>query len=177
MTTKEIIAQALGIIGMVIFILSFQVKENKKLVLIQGIGGFMFFLNFMLIGAVAGALLNLCATVRGLLLMKNPKKTWKIVVIELLLLGCTILSVSTNWGDWLQIALAVLVYIGLALISFYMWKDNGKQLRICQVAITSPAWLIHNIFNFTIGGLICETFNIISVIVSFIRYGKNGFEE
>ncbi len=177
MTVKEIIAQALGIIGMIIFIFSFQVKENKKLVLTQGIGGFMFFLNFMLIGAVAGALLNLCVTVRGILLMKNPKKVWKIAVIELLLLGSTILSVLTNWGNWLQIALAVLVYIGLAFISFFMWKDNGKQIRICQVAITSPAWLIHNVFNFSIGGLICETFNIISVIISFIRYGKDGFEE
>ncbi len=177
MATKEIIAQIIGIIGMIIFILSFQVKENKKLVLIQGIGGFMFFLNFILIGAVAGALFNLAVTVRGLLLMKNPKKVWKIVVIELLLLASIIFSLVVNWGSVLQIILALLVYIGLATISFFMWKGNGTHIRICQVAITSPAWLIHNIFNFTIGGLICETFNIISVIVSFIRYGKNGFEE
>lgn len=30
--------------------------------------------------------------------------------------------------------------------------------------------------SFTIGGIICEIFTIVSVIVSFIRYRKNEFE-
>lgn len=59
MTTKEIIGQIFGIFGLLMFVLSFQCKNSKKLVLVQGIGGLLFFVNFMLIGAYGGALFNL----------------------------------------------------------------------------------------------------------------------
>ena len=45
MGVKEIIGQCFGIAGLIMFVLSFQYKEIKKLVFVQGIGGMMFFLG------------------------------------------------------------------------------------------------------------------------------------
>ena len=57
MGIEEIIGQVFGVFGLLIFVLSFQCKKSKKLVFVQGIGGMMFFINFLLIGAYGGAFL------------------------------------------------------------------------------------------------------------------------
>ena len=59
MTTKEIIAQAFGLIGLVIIVASFQCKKNRNFFIMQGVGSFAFVINFLLINAYAGALFNL----------------------------------------------------------------------------------------------------------------------
>ena len=64
MGIKEIIGQIFGIFGLLMFVLSFQCKSSKKLVFVQGIGGMMFFINFLLIGAYGAALFNLTVLIR-----------------------------------------------------------------------------------------------------------------
>lgn len=175
MFTKEIIGQIFGIIGLLMFVFSFQCKESKKLVFIQGIGGMMFFLNFMLIGAYGGALFNLTVLVRGLLYTKKDNKIWKPVVVDILFTIAYVYSLILVKDNLLQIVLTTLPYISLVIMSVLMWKDDGKKIRIFQTVALSPSWLIHNIFNFTLGGILAEVFNIISAIVSLIRFKKDTF--
>lgn len=171
----QIIAQIFGIFGLIFNVLSYQMKENKKVALVQGIGGLLFFINYAMIGAVAGALLNIATLMRGILFAKNTKKVWKLVVVEVFIIGSTGYAVVMNMGDGLQIALSLLIGIAILGVSFFMWYGDGKKLRYFQSFVSSPAWMIHNIFNFTLGGIICEALNMLSVAVSFIRFGKKGF--
>lgn len=169
MGIKEIIGQIFGIFGLVMFVLSFQCKESKKLVLVQGIGGMMFFINFLLIGAYGGALFNLTILVRGLLYAKKDGKLWKPIFIEAMFTVAYIYSMTLINGDILQIVLTTLPYVSLMIMSIFMWLENGKQIRYFQVFALSPAWLIHNIFNFTLGGILAEVFNMISAVISLLR--------
>lgn len=67
-------------------------------------------------------------------------------------------------------------YATLVVMSVFMWLANGKRIRYFQITLMSPAWVVHNIFNFSLGGILCEAFNMISTIISFVRYRKDGFE-
>lgn len=174
MTIREIIGQGFGILGLLFFVLSFQCKSSKKLVFVQGIGGMMFFLNFLLIGAYGGALFNLTILIRGLLYSKKDNKFWRPAVVEALFTVAYIYSLTLVWGNILQIILTTLPYLSLLVMSILMWKEDGKRIRTFQIAALSPAWLVHNIFNFTLGGILAEAFNMISAIVSLIRFkGSN----
>lgn len=176
MNIKEIIGQIFGIIGLLIFVFSFQCKSSKKLVFVQGIGGLMFFINFILIEAYGGALFNLTVLIRGLLYMKKDNKIWKPLIVEILFTLAYAYSLTLVGGDILQIVLTTLPYISLLIMSVLMWKENGKLIRYFQVATLSPSWLIHNIFNFTLGGILAEIFNIVSAVISIFRF-KTGKEE
>ena len=167
---KEITGQIFGIFGLLMFAFSFQLKNSKKLIFVQGIGGMMFFINFLLIGAYGGALFNLTVLVRGLLYMKKNNKIWKPLIVLLLFTAAYIYSLTLINGNILQIVLTTLPYISLLIMSVLMWKGNGKLIRIFQVATLSPSWLIHNIFNFTLGGILAELFNITSAIISLQRF-------
>ena len=109
--TTQIIAQGFGILGLIIIVLSFQFKENKKFFIFQGLGGLFFFLNFIMIGAVAGALFNLTNFVRGALFSKNRKKLWKLIVTEALYTGCFVFSIFTGDLNLFKIFIQHLYYI------------------------------------------------------------------
>jgi len=177
LSTVEIIAQIFGIFGLIFMVYSFQEKNNKRLFINQGISGLMFFLNFILIGAVSAALFNLTNLIRGMIFSKPKHKAWHLILIEALYLSCFVYSVVLTIGSPFQIFLSSLTYLSLVVMTVFMWQNNGRYIRYVQVGLSSPAWIIHNIFNFSLGGLICEILSMASVIVSFIRYGKDGFEK
>ena len=176
MELKEIISQVFGIFGFIIIVYSFQCKKNRNFFLMQGIGSLMFVVNFLLIDAYAGALFNLTNLVRGLLFSQNAKRAWKLTLTEILYTVCFAFSVYLTWGDWFGIFIAALPYVTLLAMTVLMWLGNGKHIRIFQFFMMSPAWIVHNCINFSLGGIICETFNMISVVVSFLRYGVKGLE-
>lgn len=171
----QIIAQGFGILGLIVIVSSFQFKDNKKFFALQGLGSLFFFLNFIMIGALAGALFNVTNFARGMLFSKNREKLWKLIVIEILYTVCFAVSVVLCKGNYFQVFLGALPYVALVFMSICMWKGNGKHIRISQIAYMSPSWIIHNIFNFSLGGLICEVINMISSAVALLRYKKSGF--
>ena len=91
--------------------------------------------------------------------------------------ACFVFALCLIWGDLFQIFLSALTYLTLEIMTFLMWKGNGKHIRYGQFFISSPSWIIHNIFNFSLGGILCEVFMMASVVISFIRFGKDGFEK
>lgn len=173
----QIVAQIAGILGMACNVFSYQEKENRKIFLWQAIGGLMFFANFILIGAVAAALYNLTNLVRGALFAKNDGKFWRMIFINALYTACFVFSLFSIYNDPFQILLASLPYISLIVMTVLMWRGNGIHIRYGQALISSPSWIVHNLFNFSLGGLLCEIFMIASVIVSFVRYGKDGLKK
>lgn len=173
---KDIVAQIFGIIGLVIIVLSFQCKKNNLFFLMQGVGSFMFFLNFILIGAYGGAFFNLANLFRGLLFMKGDKKKWKLAAVEIAYTVCFAFSIYLSPEPW-QIFLVALPYSALIICSVLMWLGNSRHIRYFQIAYMSPTWIFHNIFNFSLGGLICECFNMISSVVFCIRTGKKRTNE
>ena len=173
----EIIAQGFGILGLIFSALSYQEKSNKRFFIKQGLAGLMFSVNFILIGAVSGALFNMANLVRGAVFAKKGKKVWQLVTVLGLYTICFAVALCMMLGNPFQIFLSALTYSTLQLMSVLMWKGNGKHIRYGQFFISSPSWLVHNTFNFSLGGILCEVFMMMSVIISFIRYGKDGFEK
>ncbi|MBE7030865.1 MAG: YgjV family protein [Ruminococcaceae bacterium] len=176
MTLKEWIAQAFGIIGLVLVVLSFQCKKNKFFFLMQGLGSLAFGINFIMIQAFAGGFFSLVNFVRGVLFSKNGKKVWKLALVAALYTFCYIFSLFLLDGNWIEIVIATIPYAALVAMSVFMWFGNGKHIRYSQLFFMSPAWMIYDIFYFSLGAILCESFTIISTIVSFVRYGKDGFE-
>lgn len=172
----DIIAQAFGIIGMIIIISSFQCRSNKTFFLMQGTGSSMFVINFLLIGAFGGAFFNFANLIRGLLFSKNSTRKWKLALVEALYIVCFAVSCFLNSDPW-QIVLTSIPCIGLLIISIFMYQGEPRRIRYAQIACSSPAWIIHNIFNFSLGGLICECFNMVSSAIFLIREKKSRGEQ
>lgn len=166
----EFIAQAISIIAMIVSICSLQLKTNKGLFVCRGVSGFLFSLSYLLIGAYTGALLNLLNVLKSTLLVnkKTSKKPFMFLMIALYV-GAAIVTFGGP--------LSILVGIAQCAETVVMWHRNGKHIRICQLGFLSPVWLIYNIVEFSLGGILTEIFVMGSTVVSFIRFRKTGFDK
>ncbi len=167
----DIISQGLGLLGAFFNISSFQLKKNTKLILFQFLGSSCFLFNYLLLSAFTGCFMNGMGVVRGLVFLqgKRLRKPFVLVLLNLILIAGTVLT----WEG----PLSLLPLIGMLTMTTTMYFDDGKTIRISQLFIASPCWLIYNFASGTIGGTVCEIFIIVSTAVSFIRYGFNGFEK
>ncbi|MBR2020851.1 MAG: YgjV family protein [Clostridia bacterium] len=166
-----IITQVIGLLAAVIVIGSYQFKKNSSLIIVQTAGSFLFLLNYFMLGAYTGAFMNLACVARGLIFYGGDKtrKPFVLVALNLLL----IVGAVFTWES----ALSLLPLLGMIAVTVGMYSDNGKYIRMAQLFISSPCWLIYNFASGTIGGVICEIFVICSAVISIIRYGFDGFEK
>ncbi len=172
----QIIGQIVGIIAMTFNILSYQAKSSKSIILFQLFGTMLFSINFFLIGAYVGAMLNVLGMFRALTFAFKEK--WKINKIALTIIFC-ILFISTypiiftvfNKPFTVFNAIIEILPVISMILSTFAYGMNAKNLRLFAL-IYSPLWLIYNIVVLSIGAIICETLCIVSAIVALIRFAK-----
>ena len=58
-----------------------------------------------------------------------------------------------------------------------LWTRDSNVIRLCQLIAVSPSWLLFNVFTFSIPGILLESFNIISIIIYYIRMRIRGKSE
>lgn len=166
-----VIGQILSIIAMTLMVISFQMKSNKLLFVLQIISCIGFATSYLLLGFIDACFLNILALLRcALFLIKKLKgNILVLILLEISFIVCTIFTY--------QSVFSILILIAQMAGTFSMWTNNGKVIRFLNLFITCPFWLINNIHAFSIGGIICESFNIISIIVALFRYRKTGFKD
>lgn len=166
----EIWGQITGIVAMVAIILSFQCKSNRKLAFVYGTGAALFAISYFMLGQPSAALYNIISAIFSIMCLKNRLKTkLNFGIIVALFVIATYFTYENWWSLILMIAVIATAYS--------MMFKSGTFIRNIRFFFISPVWLINNtVICFSIGGIICEIITMTSVIVSFIRYRKTGFE-
>ncbi|MBE6877238.1 MAG: YgjV family protein [Ruminococcus sp.] len=173
MTISPIIVQGIGFIAVAAFILSYQIKSNRWLFLLQLIGSALFCLQFFLLDAFSGCLSLAVNILRNALMMKYNE--WKWVrwkgcpfVIAVLFLGILFLT----WNG----AVSLLAFIASVSSTFVYWSNSPRNIRLINLVCASPCWLIYDIIVHSWGGLLSEAITLISILISIFRFGWKGLE-
>ena len=174
---KEV-AQAIGIIATVITILSFQQKKQRGIVFFQATSSAMWCIHFIMIGAYTGGILNLVATLRNLIMTKRDKYKWTgspwfVVLMAVLSLGVYIVSftVFNTPTTKTNLLLELLPALGIVVTTIAFREKEAKKVRLLSI-MNSPLWLVYNAFNHSIGGVITETFCLISIGIGYLRHDR-----
>ncbi len=94
---NEYMVQAIGFLGVALFIISYQIWSNRALFLCQLMGCIVFCVQFFLMGAYTGAISLIVNIARNLLLIKSNDWKWAksqvtlaaIIVLLLVMTICT----------------------------------------------------------------------------------------
>jgi len=168
--------QIVGYLGTVCAIVSFQCKSNKGYFSFLTLCALFFAIQYSVLGSWSGLFINLVSVYRGAILLMGDRCRKTIYLASVLagfLLAAvfTVVLLSEKW--WIALILCSAQFVG----TLTMWTRNGRNIRIAQCAFVSPMWIVNNVYYNSLGGVICELFNICSVIVSWIRFGKSGFDK
>ena len=174
MTMPETVVQGIGFVAVAAFILSYQIKSNRRLFLLQLIGSALFCIQFFLLDAFSGCLSLAVNILRNALMMKY--NTWKWVqqkwcpgVITALF---TVILIVTWNGP-----VSLLAFIASVSSTFVYWTNSPRNIRLVNLVCASPCWLIYDVIVHSCGGLLSESITLISILVSIIRFGWQGLEK
>ena len=168
MLTAEFWGQATSIVAMTLIILSFQPKKIAGFYALQLSGNVFFAISFLLLGNVAGGLMNAIGVLRaiGMLCLGKKRPIWALVLFNVLFVGAAVFA-GTAGGDGPACIVALIPQIAG---TFSMWYGSDKAIRWVQLCVISPCWLLNNtLVTLSLGGFICEVLSIISTVIFMIR--------
>lgn len=175
MTAVEIIAQIIGIVAMLVSFLSFQQKERKTVIIFQIASTTLFAINFFMLGAIVGALLNVVAAIRSVVFMDKAKSkgdhpAWLCAFFFVYILSyVATFTVFDKEPTAINLVIEVLPVIGMVLTTIGFRQNDAKAIRK-YCLLNAPLWLVYNIYNMSIGAIIGESVNIISIVIGTLRH-------
>ena len=175
MTAVEIIAQTFGIIAMAVGFISFQQKERKKVIMFQVASTTLFATNFFLLGAIAGALLNMVAAIRAVVFLDKEKSkadhpAWMYAFFFMYILSyVATFTVFGNEPTVKHLIFEFLPVIGMVFTTIGLRCNDAKGIRKYAL-LNSPFWLTYDIYCMSIGAIIGESLNILSIVIGMLRH-------
>ena len=171
------IAQAIGIVAMLFNILSYQGKQQKKVIAMQLCGSTLFAVNFLLLGATVGGILNVLAAIRAVVFLFKEKlradRLWWLLAFIVLYITIYGLNFTLFGKDPTpkNLMVEVLPVIGMIATNIGFRLKNASDVRRCGL-ISSPCWLMYNIIAGSWGAIICEVLSLLSIIVGMFRHDR-----
>lgn len=170
----DIITQGIGFVGVLFFIISFQIKSNRKLFIMQLLGSGMFCCQFFLLGAYSGMVSLLAIMARNALLIKVRDWPWvrsqkTLAAFLVICIGC----VALTWQGPVSL-LPLLAMVGTTVA---YWTDNAQKIRLGILVFDVPGWLIYDIIVGSWGGVVNELITLASVLISIRRYGWKAMND
>lgn len=177
MTTTEIIAQVIGIFAMIFNLLSYQQKTRNKAIIFQLFGTTLFTVNFLMIGAMVGGLLNLVGAIRAIIFINKEKLradhiAWQIGFVVVYF--ASYIFTFTTFGKEptaFNFIIEFLPLIGMIATTISYRFTDAKAIRRFAL-ISSPAWLVYNIANLAVGAILCEVLSLCSIIIGIVRLDR-----
>lgn len=180
--TKEYMAMIFSILGMLVNIVSFQVKNKKPLLVFQTIGNVLFLISFIFNVSPIAVILNVIYVVRNFVYMRLDGKSGKPMYVACAILSASFIvsyvvytliaqhTLTENLWNFMPVAASVFGTVATSCVDvnkYRMWKYGD-----------SFCWLLFNArFGLgAIGGVLGEVLNQISLTVGIIRYRKKDVE-
>ncbi len=163
----EIATQVISFIAMALAVFSLQFRSMKAYYTIQTVAATVFTISYIMLGSYASAILNMYGVVRTAILLCDKRKCHcsQLITMVTILALCGVIAISLD--GWIAL-LPLVAQLGSTV---GMWTRNGGKMRLLQLTVSSPFWLINNVIVRSGGGIACEIFNVLSVLISIRRYG------
>lgn len=166
-----------GFIGTAVYCFSFQQKKRKNIIFLNVISRLLFILQYLLLGAFAGAILDVLGALASYIAGKKDvafiQKHLKFIIVLLdvaiVAAGVILAVVNHSWLDLIPVV-AVLLHTG----SF--WLSRESTIRVVYL-IGCPFWLVYNFMTAAYGSMAGDLLSMGSIIIAMIRYRKKPIAE
>ncbi len=177
-----IIPQIVGITGTVLYILCFQLKHRIGIILMNATSRLLFVIQYCLLGAFAGAILDILGITAAFVATKKDKEFFKkhaflifALTVAVIIAGGVLsivlafnaMETVTPWA----IILSILPTIGVLLHSSAFFLSEERKIRILSL-VGSPFWFVYNTASKAYGSSVGDVLSMASIVSAMIRYKK-----
>lgn len=157
--------EILGLLGILASIVAFQCKSHGKVLFYRAMNEVFFGIQYILLGAYTGAMMDGIGCFRNYLFAKNVRrgKSNRTFVVAFSLLF-TVLGLLT-WDG----AKSVLV-IAAKVLSTAAYGNKNLFIVRTVILLTSSSWLAYNLLVGSYAGALCEVLTLGSLVLGIFRY-------
>lgn len=165
----KIFIQILGIVAATVAIIAFQAKKQKNILILKAIDSVLFAVQWGLLHDWTAMALTIVSIVRNLLMSYFSAKEINTLY---LIIGFCIINVGLgiwtyqSWPSILKVLATVITTISFGLKNVTLVRT--LTIPACAMAIIHACIPSH----FSVGGIITESFTIVSIIIALIRFRK-----
>ena len=162
-----IAAQIVGILAVVTFLLSYQLKKRKNIILVNATSSVLYVLQYIMLGAFEGAVLDVLSTLSTVAAHNKDKKPIKNhTKLALICMNALIfiagMSLYENIFSLFPIA-------GAILQTSALWITKEKSIRLVSF-FGAPCWLVYNLTSHAYGSALGSVLCMISIGIAIYRY-------
>jgi hypothetical protein len=162
----NLLAQLVGIIGMILLAVCFQAKNKKKTLILKFSADIAWGIHYLLLGGISAVVLNIIGALRETIFYfeKNEKrmKAWLVVFVTL------------NWVIGIlkmKELYTLLPTMCSAVATYSFWQKDLKVTRLLGL-VNAVIMFTYDIFLFSYVGMVNEAITVISVLIALYRYRK-----
>lgn len=167
-----LIAQIVGFLGLGLSIVAFQFKKHQNIVLLKLTSELVFSIQYILLGAWTGAVLDFISVIRNFLFYKFVKKNISTAPV-IIIFGLFVVITGFVTFDGVMSLLPIGSKL-LTTVSYGM--KNERWLRI----ITLPScilWIIYNLFVGSYAGALTDTMTLVSLLIAMYKFDYKGAQQ
>ena len=163
----RIAANIVGVIAVIVFVLSYQQKTRRGIVVCNVISRGLYVLQYLLLFAFEGAVLDILGMIASILAQQKDspfiKKHLKAVMISVnfVIVAAGILLYKNPFS--------LLPMFGVLLHTGAFWLTKERNIRIVSF-LGSPFWLVYNLYSYAYGSAVGDVMTMVSIVTAMIRY-------
>ncbi|MBE7064401.1 MAG: YgjV family protein [Ruminococcaceae bacterium] len=163
----KIIANIVGICAVIMFVLSYQMKSRKGIVLCNVISRVLYVAQYLLLGAFEGAVLDIVGVLASVLAQNKDSKFIKKYQTAVII-GVNVVIVAAGLLLYENV-FSLLPMFGVLLHTGAFWFSNEKKIRFMSFA-GSPFWFAYNLYSGAYGSSIGDVMTMVSIGLAIYRY-------
>ena len=167
-----ILAQICGTIALVLTVISVHFKTKEKMDICSIIANIVVAIQFFLLNAITGGIISIINTIRGLVYYYYKKKDKKPSL--LILLSFEIIAIISGIITWQNIW-SIIPITATCIYTYALWQDNVTFIRFAT-GLVGLEWAIYDLMVRAYVGVVQETSQFISAVISLIRNRKAKYQ-
>lgn len=161
--------QVLGVLATLLFFISYQIFDKKKLLIVQTFAAVSICVSFAFLGAISGFLLNIVCILRNIAYYFQKSGTKINYITTALVLLAMAVSCVFSWR--VQGPVSVLMTVSLMINSVFLSFGKPQLLRK-SVLVSSPLAIVYNILFWSFGGVMTESLIMSAAVIGIVRYNR-----
>ena len=168
MNTINIIAQGIGVLGIITYIIMYQLNSMTKIRCAKLTMDFLWGIHYLLLNATAGFVANAVCFVREIVFIKFDKSGFDGRKWLCLFVSVNVISAIITWKGLYSGIPAVVSVLG----TYGFWQKKVNVARILAL-ICNILMFTYDLFIASYVGLVGETLAFISVVIAIIKAKQN----
>lgn len=162
---SQIFIRAVGIAGFVLGVAAFQSNKHKTIVLTKLGSEVAFTIQYFLLNAYTGSIMNFVGVIRNFVFYKLVEKNKSTKLAMWIFCGIYVLSAIITWEG----PASLLPLIGKLCSTVAYSLKNTRAIRIINIP-TLTMWIVYNITCGAWEALLTDSISLISILIAMGRF-------